>query len=145
MKKLLLLFIPILISCQPKQQAIHYGHDECHYCRMMIMDKQYGSELVSKTSKVYKFDSVECLINFLQQDDFDEKETALIMVTPYDEPGVLMEAKNCYFLHSKGLPSPMGMYLTAFKSKDTAVATQKKLGGEIMSWKALYSGFKSLK
>ncbi len=54
----------LISSCGSKPEPINYGHDECEFCRMQISDNRYGAELVTDKGKVYKFDSIECLIEF---------------------------------------------------------------------------------
>lgn len=144
-KYLCVLFLLLAVACKPKEQPIQYGEDECHYCKMMIMEKQYGTELVTKTSKVYKFDSVECLIDFVEKGNVKEEDTAFVLITSYDKPGELKDARTAYYLHSKQLPSPMGMYLTAFHTKEGAEAAHKEYGGDIYNWETLKSKFNSLK
>jgi copper chaperone NosL len=143
-KYLCLLFL-VVFACKPKESPIQYGQDECHYCKMMIMENQYGTELVTKKSKTYKFDSVECLIDFVAKGNVKEQDAAFILITSFDDPGKLKEARSSYFLHSKQLPSPMGMYLTAFDSKAGAEKAQEEYGGDIYNWETLNRKFNSLK
>ena len=63
---LVLSLITILISaCSKGPQPINYGEDECEFCKMMVMDKRYGAELVTDKGKIYFFDSIECLVGYL--------------------------------------------------------------------------------
>ena len=48
-------------ACSKGHQPINYGEDECEFCKMMVMDKRYGAELVTDKGKIYFFDSIECL------------------------------------------------------------------------------------
>ena len=65
----ILLLILLLASCQVKERPIAYGQDECEYCKMMVMDHRYGSEMVTDKGKVYTFDAAECLIDYLQYNE----------------------------------------------------------------------------
>jgi copper chaperone NosL len=145
MNKVLVFLLLFLVACQPKPKVIVYGQDECHYCKMMIMENQYGTELVTTKSKIYKFDSVECLIDFAQKGEMPDADIAMELVTTFNQPGELKDAKQSYFLHSENLPSPMGMYLTAFDSEIAALEAQVKYGGEVYDWEKLKLNFKSLK
>ncbi len=135
----------LLTSCYPKEKAIIYGQDECKHCRMMIVENQYGSELVTKKGKVYKFDSIECLIDYLRTDEMDENEVALSLVTSFNQPEKLRAVKDSYYLYSIKLPSPMGMFLTAFESKAAAEEAKVKYGGEVMNWELLLKKYDSFK
>jgi len=135
----------ILSSCQPKEKEIVYGEDECKHCRMMIVEKQYGTELVTKKGKIYTYDSIECLIDHIQTGDIKESEIALSLVTSFNQPEKLRLAEQSFYLYSIKLPSPMGMFLTAFESEEAAKVAYEKFGGKIMSWDNLLKEYSSLK
>ena len=137
---LLVIFALGLNSCGIEPQPIGYGSDICHFCSMTIVDKQHGSEWVTNKGKVYKFDSVECLINNYSQ--IDEASIALYMCNHYSDPGALINAEKAIFLISEGIPSPMGAYLTAFDSKTSAEKAQAEHGGKIYSWTELLKYWK---
>ena len=59
------LLVLALMACTPEKQPIHYGQDDCSYCKMTIVDQRYGAEALTKTGKVYKYDAVECMVNDL--------------------------------------------------------------------------------
>ena len=147
MKNIILSFIIILFSasCSVGPDPIHYGEDNCVHCAMTIMDNRYGTEIVTNKGKVFKFDSVECLVEFLQEKKVDEQQVELILVTPFNHPGTLVDASTSQVLHCKDLPSPMGKYLTAFENKDDAVHFKDEFGGAIFSWDDLLGKFDHLR
>ena len=129
---LLLLFF----SCNVSPQAIDYGNDGCHFCRMTIVDKVHAAELVTKKGKVYKFDATECMINFLK--DFeDASEVEIYLANNYKEPEILIDATKATFLISENIPSPMGAFLSAFKNKVEAEKVRSEKGGNLYSWDEL--------
>ena len=99
---------------------------------MTIVEVQYGAEAVTSKGKVYKFDAIECLANFIEQEK--DKSFAFLLVNGYHTPKELMDAQASHFLVSKSLPSPMGAYLTAFNERSAAEEMQKAKGGEIFDW-----------
>lgn len=103
---------------------------------MTIVEAQYGAEAVTSKGKVYKFDAIECLANFVEQTKVESEENsfAFLLVNGYHSPKVLMEAQTSHFLISKNLPSPMGAYLTAFSDRSAAEKMQQAKGGEIFDW-----------
>ncbi|MBJ6366701.1 nitrous oxide reductase accessory protein NosL [Snuella sedimenti] len=131
----ILILLPLLIGCNIKPQAIDYGNDACHFCRMTIVDKVHAAEIVTNKGKVYKFDASECMIHFLKE--FDTSQVALYLVNNYTQPESLIDATKATFLISKALPSPMGAFLTAFKNKVDAEQVQNEKGGELYSWNVL--------
>lgn len=133
-----LLFALVLLSigaCSPKPKPIAYGSDGCHFCRMTIVDAQHASEMVTKKGKVYKFDAVECMVNYTRE--LDPNDVALYLCNYYSAPKELIDATTATFLISEKIPSPMGEFLTAFKTEDSALAQQQKDGGELLTWEEL--------
>ena len=130
----------VTMSCEIKSQPISYGSDVCHFCSMTIVDKQYGSEVVTKKGRVYKFDSIECLLNHSHQEA--ESEIALKLCNHYHSPGELIELENATFLISENLPSPMGAFLTAFESETSALKAKEEYGGDIYNWNELVEHWK---
>ncbi len=141
----LFLIMISIISCTIKERPIDYSNDDCAYCKMKLMDQRYGCEIVSSKGKIYTFDATECMIPFLQKNEFKFEETAFILITPYTNPGTLFEAKSAYFLRSAKLPSPMGAFLTAFADEKTATDFQIKNGGKIYSWNELFDNFQEIR
>ena len=129
-------------SCTPTPEPISYGSDMCQFCKMTIVDQQHASELVTKKGKVFKFDAIECMLNFTKESD--ESSFAFQLVNVYDSPKELISAEESYFLISQSIPSPMGAFLTAFKNKKTAIEYQTTKGGEVFSWDSLQDHHESL-
>jgi copper chaperone NosL len=130
----------VLTSCQVGPQAIDYGNDGCHFCKMTIVDKVHAAEIVTQKGKVYKFDASECMINFKKE--FDASEIKLYLTNIYTEPETLVDATQATFLISKNVPSPMGAFLTAFKTKEDAKEVQTKKEGTLYTWNELLIHFK---
>ena len=130
----------VLTSCNFSPQAIDYGSDGCHFCKMTIVDKVHAAEIVTNKGKVYKFDASECMINFMK--DFDASEVKLYLTNIYTEPEILVDATKATFLISKNVPSPMGAFLTAFKTKEDANKVQEEKEGTLYTWNELLIHFK---
>jgi copper chaperone NosL len=127
------------------ERPIEYGADECEYCKMMIMDQRYGSELVTEKGKVYTFDAAECLIEYLQYNEEMAEAARYLLVTPYTDPNHLIDARGATYLVSEQMPSPMGAYLTAFSDRQEATAFQSTKGGVLYTWEEIYKDFKSIR
>jgi copper chaperone NosL len=140
----ILFFTLFLVSCSTGPEPIAYGHDGCAYCEMTIMDQRYGTELVTTKGKIFKFDSVECLVKYFKDGEVDQQNVKLVLLTPFNHPETLEDANHSYILHSQGLPSPMGMFLTAFKDEATAKKFQQETGGTIYTWQELLDKFENL-
>ena len=133
-------FFGTSISCKVAPEPIDYGTDGCHFCSMTIVDQQHAAEFVTKKGKVYKFDSIECMMNQLKEEELSQ--IALFMVADYNDPGVLVDATHSTFLISNAIPSPMGGFLSAFSNKEEAVMAESGNPGELFSWNELQERFK---
>lgn len=131
----LLLITLVLSACSPKPVAINYGSDGCSFCRMTIVDKIHAAEIVTNTGKAYKFDAIECMVNYLK--DMDGQQVALYLSNHYNAPGELIDATKATFLISESIPSPMGAFLTAFKNRSEAQLVQSEKEGKLYNWDEL--------
>ena len=142
---IIILFILLSCSCSIKERPVAYGTDECAYCKMIIMDHRYGAELVTQKGKIYTFDAAECLIEYLYRNEGLEQNASYLLVTSYTEPDQLIDARSASYLVSKAMPSPMGAYLTAFSSRQTAEEYHAEKAGELYTWDELYADFRAIK
>lgn len=146
MKKLVFLFIVSILlmsSCAISPEPIVYGSDGCHFCSMTIVDQQHAAQFVTKKGKSFKFDATECMMNQLRA--IDNNTIALFLVTDYENPGALIDATTATYLISENIPSPMGAYLSAFKSKEVAENVKNENQGELYTWESLKEKFKKKK
>jgi copper chaperone NosL len=132
---IVLLGLFFFTSCTAQQEPISYGKDNCHHCKMTISDNRYGSEMVTKKGKVFKFDSIECMAKYLNEKA--DAEAGLLLVTDYTNPGTFVDAGKASFLQSEQLPSPMGMNLTAFGNEEKARQIAAQKSGEVINWEAV--------
>lgn len=127
------------LACTPKPKPIDFGHDVCAHCKMGIVDKQFAAELVTKKNKVYKFDAIECLVQFPLSRE--SEDIALYLVRDYTNPDDWMDATQAFYLISPELPSPMGGFLSAYQTRELAQTTQREKNGEILNWEELLSKY----
>ena len=109
---------------------------------MTIVDQQHAAELVTDKGKVFKFDAIECLLNYKMENE--DVNFAFHLVNVYESPKDLIPAEESYFLISKSIPSPMGAYLTAFKNEAAVKEIQNEKGGEIYTWESLQNHHKTI-
>lgn len=143
MKTIILLLLTSLLtaSCNVGPQPIEYGEDGCQFCKMTIVDRQHASQLVTSKGKVFKFDAIECMINYM--DDNQETDYAHILVADFREPGKLIDAMKTTYLISPEISSPMGAFLSAFKSEEAAQKVQAESSGDLYNWNDLLTHFKN--
>ncbi len=123
-----------LSACAPEPVPIDFGKDECANCKMRIVQPKYGSELVTKKGKVYKFDAPECMVAFIiEGKTVAEQEIALALVPDF-ETEAFIAAEQAFYVRSDKLKSPMGLNIVAFSTKETAEKTKRDLQGSMLSW-----------
>ncbi len=126
----------MFVSCTVEPSPILYGKDACSHCMMLISDSRFGSEVLTKKGKIYKFDSIECMIRFLEEGKVKEDNLQFTLTTDYTVPGTLMDAGKANYLISSSIQSPMGGHIAAFAQVSTrdSVATTKP--GKSLDWNA---------
>jgi len=141
MKKLVgfLLVLNLLFSCSIEPSKIEYAKDACHYCKMTIVEETHAAQIVTKKGKPYKYDAIECLLNDFE--NREEKDIALFLVTDYETPKKLIDAKTATYLISKNIKSPMGANLTAFTQKENAEKYATNGTDKIINWEELQNHF----
>ncbi len=135
MKVLSVLFLLLLVfSCSTKPDPIHFGEDECDYCRMMISDQRYGGELITTKGKIYKYDSVECLAAYIVEQKNGFNDLHSIWTIDFNNPKEFIDASQAWYLYSDLLKSPMGLNLSAFSDQNMAETVKNVYTGELVRW-----------
>jgi copper chaperone NosL len=137
---ILLLFT--LLACNVEPEPLHYGTDACHTCKMTLMDKKFGAELVTQKGKVYKFDDINCMLSFYNSSDIDPQEFKYRLVVDFSQPEKLIEANNAFYLKSPEILTPMASQVAAFETKDSMETLKKKWNGIYLVWGELVTQFK---
>jgi len=124
----------LITSCGSEPEPINYGQDECEFCRMQISDNRYGSELVTDKGKVYKFDSIECLIEFALTKNLVGDANQKFLVTDFATPETFLDATNAFYAHNENFRSPMGLNVSAFDSEISRQKFVAENSGQILNW-----------
>lgn len=128
-----ILILFLFNSCSSGPDPLKFGIDGCDYCKMIIMNDRYGAEAITKKGKVYKFDSIECMANYIKEHP-GENNYANLLTLDYMQPGKFIDAKNAVFVLSEDLPSPMGLNLTSFQTEDAVNTLRNKVDGKMLKW-----------
>ncbi len=132
----------LLWSCTVEPTPLLYGKDGCHACRMKLMDKKFGAEVVTSKGKVYKFDDMNCMINFLNSGSVEEQDIAYRLVIDFANPEKFIDAKDAHYVKSDKIRSPMASEIAAFSKKEDLDASNKEWKGILLSWGELVTEFK---
>lgn len=120
-------------ACSQKPAKIHYGSEECAHCKMMITDEQFASQIVTEKGKALKFDAIECMAVY-QQENADELQGAIRYVSDYNNPGNWLKAEEAQFVKSEVVNSPMGESLLGFSSQEEAQKHVSERPGQLLEW-----------
>ena len=139
MKTIVFVLLLATISCKVKPEKIVYGKDACYYCKMNIVDKTHAAQLVTKKGKQYKYDAIECLLNDLNTKDRTTIE--FFLVTDYNTPKKLIDARAATYIISDGIQSPMGAGLASFEERNIALNFANENDGKIFRWQEIQQYF----
>jgi copper chaperone NosL len=131
-----------LTSCTVEPEPIRYGEDACHHCKMTLVDKKFGAELVTQKGKIYKFDDVNCMLSFFNSVEDATNEFSHKLVVDFSQPAKLIEANNAFYLKSPKIQSPMASHVAAFENEKDMKATKEELSGIYLVWGELVTQFK---
>jgi len=134
LKFALILALLVIVACTKKQEEVSQRAEECVYCTMQISDDKYASKIITSDEKVYKFDSIECLIGFASVKNLIDGETQNLLVSDYSNPGNFINVRNAHYVHNDSFRSPMGLNVQAFSSQSDREKFVKQNGGEIINW-----------
>lgn len=138
----LLLSTGLLVSCSVNPEPLRYGQDACYTCKMTLMDKKFGAEIVTHKGKIYKFDDMNCMVNFHNSGIEPEDNMANRLVIDFGNPGILINAQEALFIKSNQINSPMGGQLAAFSSPDQLNQYNKQWNGILLSWGEVVTVYK---
>lgn len=125
-----------VVACAPSApRAIVAGDDVCHFCRMEISDPRFGTQVITSTGKVQVFDSVECLVGYLERIE-DVAAPKSVWVADVESAGTWVPAEDAGYLVDATLRPPMGR-VVAFASPAAAAAARERIGGTAVSWAAV--------
>ena len=130
------------MACSVKPEPIVFGKDNCHTCKMTIMDKRFGAEIVTTKGKVFKFDDVNCMINFANSGYLDERDIAYKLVIDYAQPEKLIAAGEAFYLKSPEIRSPMASQVASFETDESKNEYKKQWNGIYLTWGELTTQFK---
>ncbi|MEW6654932.1 MAG: nitrous oxide reductase accessory protein NosL [Bacteroidota bacterium] len=122
----------LVIACSNKPQPISYNKDECAHCLMIITDPRFGSELVTDKGKIYKFDSIECLAEYVSVERGFVVES--LWVSDYTKPNSFVDATKAYYIVSPKIESPMSMNIGGFGDKSEMENVFAEVGGQKKNW-----------
>ncbi len=140
------LAIPFLLfffsSCDVKPEPLQFGKDACHSCKMKLMDDKFGAEIVTVKGKIYKFDDVNCMLNFYNSGTVAVEDIKDLLVVNFATPGSLIDGRNALYLKSPKIKSPMASNIAAFEKDEELKKADAEISGIVLSWGEVQTQFK---
>lgn len=128
-------------ACSIETEPINYGKENCAFCKMTIMDKQFGTELVTIKGKVFKFDDLSCMSKYMKTAELHEADCKHVVVNNYEKPGEFMDYNKAFFVQAENLQSPMLGNIAAF---DNEVSLQEFKSTDSTAKNITWTGIKDL-
>jgi copper chaperone NosL len=122
-------------ACTAKVAPLLIGVDHCDNCHMQLTDARFGAELITEKGRVYKFDSIHCLREYLAKHSSEKAKQ--IFVIDYFQPGKLISTSDAYFLSDASLEGPMGDSVAASANKVALENIKTSSSRKVVDWEKL--------
>ena len=133
----LLLTVLALSACSPEFEPIEYGSDGCAHCRMTIVDQRFAAELLTSKGKVFKFDDVTCMKQYMIEQEL-APEGLQLFVCDYAGPGQpVLDARTAYYLQGEAFKSPMSGNNAAFRDEESTAGVPGAAEAAKKTWNNL--------
>jgi copper chaperone NosL len=123
-----------LTYCTIKPEPLAAGSDTCTHCKMTIIETQYGCELVTSKGKVYKFDDIACMKEFMQVNPMDNQNIKHLLVADFNNKGEWLNASSSGYYSGPLVKSPMGSNIVAFATEQIALEFKGDQVGSVLNW-----------
>jgi hypothetical protein len=90
-----------------RPSGIAYDADTCTRCHMQISDRHFSAVLVTRHGRSLKFDSIDCLREYIAQPTV-AADVASLWVADFARPGILIRATQARYFDVGASRSPMG-------------------------------------
>lgn len=128
----LLLGFGLFASCGSKgPEPIKLNVDQCSFCKMTIADGRFATEFITKKGRIYKFDDLGCMTNYVNENGSDVKS---YFVNNYNTENELIPAETAYYLIGGQIASPMRGNTAAFINEAEANKVKDNLQAQPISW-----------
>jgi len=143
MKATIILLIGLaMLGCSAKPEPLVFGKDACYTCKMTLVDSKYGAELVTQKGKIYKFDDLNCMLNFYHSGYEEVSDFKFIQVIDFSVPEKLIDAQHAWYVKSANLRTPMASEVAAFETEESTQVFKKEWNGVLLSWGEIQTQFK---
>ncbi|MBL7825243.1 MAG: nitrous oxide reductase accessory protein NosL [Saprospiraceae bacterium] len=136
--------LPMLMlwSCSTEPVPINFGKDECAHCKMTLMDKRFGAEIISNKGKAFKFDDLNCLVGYIKEGSIQQQDIGGTYVVDFKKTGGFVSVDKAFFLENQTIKSPMRSDIAGFSSAADRDALKAQIGGgKELTWQEVMNLF----
>lgn len=133
----LIISLLFLYSCTNEPVPFELGVDVCEHCKMTIVDPKWGGEIITNTGKVIKFDVVECLILYKNENGINSDKIESMWTVDYLNPNIFVKAEDAVYALSIEFNSPMGLNAVSVKNGHDLKKIEVKKDLEKINWTQL--------
>ncbi|SDI99988.1 copper chaperone NosL [Pedobacter sp. ok626] len=134
---LFLSLILLMASCSVTPKPIKVGTDACSFCKMGVVDKRFGAEMITKKGKIYKFDDLHCLMEFVKGVTVKNSDVQGMYLVDYEEPHGFIDLQKAFLFKGETLRSPMRSNIAAFLTEKQLKATTQSIQGGVVQLNSL--------
>lgn len=135
-------FSIFMTSCAGGPEPIRYGQDACSLCKMTLTDQRFGAEVVTEKGKVFKFDDLNCMADFLKNSPDAAQKLTHTVAVDFSKKGNFVDVEKAFFLKSELLKSPMRGDVAAFSTAADRDLVKKEIGGGFeLDWETAKKSF----
>jgi copper chaperone NosL len=121
-------------GCNTGPEPIRFGKDPCHSCKMIISDRSFGAEVVTKKGKVYKFDDTRCVFSFLKSEQVAADQIGNVYLVDYAQKEKLISVETAFLLKGDKIRGPMAGDIAVFESEADVKRFQTEWNAQRITW-----------
>lgn len=128
------LTVMLASSCNTQPEPLVIGKDLCADCMMTIMEPKFGAEIITKKGRIYKFDDLHCVVNYINKKKINQEDIKQTLTIDYNNASQFVNVTEAAFVTSPQLKSPMNSNTVAFASKEAAANAATQTSGTVKDW-----------
>lgn len=129
----------VFTGCSKDPKQINYGVDPCDFCKMTIVDKRFGGEIISTKGKQYNFDDIKCIVEFVDKKYIQKNKIEAVYLIDYYSGQFIKASPNTPLLLNESLKSPMASNMAAFADAHSCKNAYAAMGGQQLQWMDVYN------
>ena len=127
----------LFAACKSSFEPIDYGKDACANCKMTIVDAHYAAELITGKGRVYKFDDLRCMKEYIDALPEKDQKAKVYVANFVNADGEMMDARQAVYLEHEFFGSPMNGNTAAFAVAADAAHYTDSLSVTVKPWDSI--------